>query len=819
MIRDLTSLADRSCWISGDRVNACVGPSAHGLIEFGFHGLQPVSRNSRILFRPEGALSIAFKDRSGQEFPVPFEQVDWEPHRVGATTSVNGQPIGCELLAGERAVHLFVPGEMAGLEMTVRLHLDSCFTDVRGERTWDPPVVTGSWLSLSCRDRITLGPWMKQTGPYAGDFLIPEHWRRVIFNGPIRSGLATSDDLRPGYRDAEIPLYDARTWLVAGGHACEIRQNGRTITFSIPLENVDRKDPVFTLAGSENEPRPSEDIVVPHEALERRRHRTAAVALASPQFSCEALPELSTFFGTVPGLVESCTVADVGMTRATPGAYYWLWAWDSMVTGQETLRWGATELAGSTIRYISSHRDIDGRIPARWTRAHEPMDTPPRGALDFLLLHLAYENSLATGELRDLLSVYPHAVEHLRSSMEASRDGLIENLSFYPDRPVAFGRTEHSVVALETGCLYSFARLMDNVAGLFGDGQTRTIARELAGRIEQTYKNAFWDEAAGFPADSFDRVSGVRNETFPLFSLLFLQSSLGIPLIRNLLPAMGRFMGDRLQTDAGTRLLPARDVRQGSEDALGSWYPHWDIYLLKVLRRTGDARGIEQWYRAAEIVLRRLGYVPEFIKLDGLTADPGPAWLQHGAVSNLNCITGWYRGIIEGILGIETDPGGISVIPLGLNTGDATVRGLSFRRGTWDISVHNDGPHLEEIRVDGNPVHGCMKVPAGFHDHGAHELTIRYGTGPARLRFREILNAEVLETSGSATSAAVKIRPKGIVDIVIDNASLCRCEIDGRRVGPAIDPVTGSGTVRIEDISEHELTVTLLQSPPCNERT
>jgi hypothetical protein len=266
-------------------------------------------------------------------------------------------------------------------------------------------------------------------------------------------------------------------------------------------------------------------------------------------------------------------------------------------------------------------------------------------------------------------------------------------------------------------------------------------------------------------------------------------------------------------------LLPAKDVRQGSEDALGSWYPHWDIYLLKVLRRTGDADGIERWYRAAEIVLRRLGYVPEFIKLDGLTASPGPAWLHHGAVSNLNCITGWYRGIIEGILGIETDPGGMSVIPLGLNTGDVTVRGLSFRHGTWDISVHNGGPHLEEIRVDGRPINGCMKVPAGFHDSGTHALAIRYGMEPGQLRFREILNAEVLETSGSATSAAVRIRPKGIVDVVVDNASRCRCAIDGRAVGPVIDPFTGSGTVRIEDMSEHELTVALLQSTSINERS
>ena len=808
MIKDLTVLADRSCWISGERVNACVGPSAHGLLEFGFHGLQPVSRNSRILVRPEGVLNFGFEAGAGRTFPVSFEEVDWEPYRVSTVTVVNGQEVTCELVAAERSVHLFVAGDSAGLELVVHLHLDACFTDVRGERTWDPPVINGSWLLLGCRDRITLAQWMKRTGPYAGDFLIPEPWRRVIFDRPIRSGLATPADLRPEFRDVEIPLYDARTWVVAGGPGCELRRLGDTIAFRIHPGTAGPGMPVFSLSGSEREPRLSGGIIVPTGSIDEMRHRAEETALASPRFLCGALPEMSTFFATVPGLVQSCTVADPGMPRATPGAYYWLWAWDAMVTCQEGLRWGATDLSGSVVRYVNAHRDVDDRIPARWTRAHEPLDTPPRGALDLLLLHLAYEQALATAETRDLLSVYPHAVGHLRAAMNASADGSIEGLSFYPDRPTAFGRTEHSVVALEVGCLYSFARLMDNVAGILSDEATRIAARGFAGRIERTYKASFWDEDAGFVVDSFDRLTGERNETFPLFSLLFLQSALGIPLIRDLLPAMGRFLSERLQTDTGTRMLPLSDARLQGEDALGSWYPHWDIYLLKVLRRTGNAGAIGRWYRAAEVALRNLGYVPEFIKLDGLTVDPGPSWLRHGAVSNLNCITGWYHGIIEGIMGIETDPGGMSVIPLGLPMGDGAIRGLTFRHAIWDVSVHNGGAYLTEIRVDGRPITGSLKIPVGPYDRGTHELTIRYGNAPGHSGFREILNAEVLETSGSATSASVKIRPLGIADVVVDDASRVRCEMDGGEVVLTVDPVTGLGAFRIEEMTEHELTLT-----------
>ena len=61
MIIHLDEHPDRGCWISDDRVNAFISAPAHGISEVGFHGLQPVSRNSRLLVLPEGVLSFSIR--------------------------------------------------------------------------------------------------------------------------------------------------------------------------------------------------------------------------------------------------------------------------------------------------------------------------------------------------------------------------------------------------------------------------------------------------------------------------------------------------------------------------------------------------------------------------------------------------------------------------------------------------------------------------------------------------------------------------------------------------------------------------------------
>jgi hypothetical protein len=808
MLKHLDQLADRSCWISGERINACIGVDAHGIAEIGFHGTQPVSRNSRMLVREHGVLSLAIRNSEGEEEEVTFDRVEWHPHKVSVAMAPWGRRMELDIVAMDRAVLVNVTGDVQGCQLCATFFPESGNVQVRGERTWFPPSVGAHWLLLQCRDRIRSREWLRQEGPYAGDFLIPEPWRRILFARSIRSGQATAADLRPEYRDADITLYDATTTLRIGSDDCSIEQHQDRIRFFTHLKRTGSRIPALLIAGTER----NEAIIPSTEEYRERGEKTDALhkelERVSLRLTADGMPELAEWFSSVPGIIQSCTVSESGMTRATPGAYYWLWAWDNMVTGAETLRWGAHALVADMVRFINTHRDLGGSIPARWTRSGQPLDTPSRGALEFLLLHVAYQYTLETGDRSPLLDVYPHAVAHLRAiARTAGGKGLVPNIGFYPDLPLRFGRTEQSLVALEIGCLYGFARILENAAAIAGDAGILDESRVLAADIERSFLNTFWDEERGYLIDAIDAETRERNITYPLFSLLFLQTPLGIPLLRRVLPQMGRFMSGHLQTEYGTRILPAWDRHQGSEQVASSWYPHWDIYLLKVLRRTGQRDGIMRWLHAARLVLRRLGYVPEFLMLDRLTQEPSDGWLRHGAVSNLNCLTGWYHGVIEGLFGLEMDPGGMGVVPLDLPLGPLRLQGLHHRGARWDIRIEHKGSSLTEIRIDGTLLRGTMKIPSTYHGQGQHELLMWYGDSPGGPRFKEILNAEVLESEGDSNSASVQVRVLGTADIVVDNAQAAQCELDGKLLKLDVDPRTGTGTARIVSVNTHTLSL------------
>ncbi|HTY59972.1 MAG TPA: hypothetical protein VMF59_14215, partial [Bacteroidota bacterium] len=738
---------DGGIWISDDRVNAFVSARSGGVAEVGFHGLQPVSRNSRLLVRPEGVLTVGL--RNGDEISFPCTNVDWTPGGIVTAARHGGSRL--RVIAQGRSLTFEVTAP-SGADAGVRAGFSyrSFFTGVHGERTWSAPVVEEGMLSFSCRDRIYLREWLSRTGPYAGDFLIPEPWRRVIFTRRCRSGLATIDDARREILDADILLYDARTFFrIRGEGFAAVPEDGGCL-FTARLSRENNWCATLRLECAEEAGR----FDVPS-----RPEPPGPSPPSVPEIDIPGYPETGRFFANVPGIVRSCTLQETGMTRGTPGGYYWIWAWDNLVTAIEMLRWGDAAGAARIVRFVNAHRDAGDAIPARWTRTLQALDTPPRGTFEFLLLLAASQCAREGAGEQDLNDVYPFAVGRLDQAAQGLQErGLEANIGFYPDLPLAFGRSESSAVAMESGTLYAFCRLLESVALDRRDGATARRAREVASRIEGSFAASFWDEKAGFFLDSRDVVTGKVNEAYPLFSLMFMQSPLGLPLVRRHTGAMALFAEKNFLTEHGTRLLSVSDPRAGAEDALSSWYPHWDIYLVKLLRRGGAKKGILDWLRSVERVLEHLGYAPEFIHLDGLQRGAPDAWIRHGAVSNLNCATGWYRAIVEGVFGIEFDTCGMSVVPLDLGVSRMALSRLMHRGSPWEVIVEGTGGNSAGIRIDGTPLCGCTKVPGSFHDGKPHSLEIDYSARTPYPCFTEIVNAEVIKAEADASGARVAIR-------------------------------------------------------------
>ncbi len=442
----------------------------------------------------------------------------------------------------------------------------------------------------------------------------------------------------------------------------------------------------------------------------------------------------------------------------------------------------------------------------RWTRALDPLDSRPRGALETLLASLAQVTAFETGNAELPGSLYPRLIDHLRA-VTASADprGFFANIGFYPDLPRSFGRTESSAVALEVGCFYTFCRTIENIAHLMEDPQTAGAAAATANLLEREFA-AFWDNEAGFLCDAIDLATGRTNTKHPLFSLLFLHSPLGWPLVRERIAPLADFISRRLLTGDGMRVLPAGE--SSSETVSNAWYPHWDLYALKVLRRAGRTEDILRWLACVERALGRLGFCPEYIALDAGSDQAHAAAERHGAPSNLNCVTGWYQAFLEGVVGLEPDPGGLTVIPLHIPLGDCSLRGVVYRGTRWNVTVRNGGGKLPSIKVDGVSLRGSLKIPFRYLDGGEHGLLLTYGEEEQPVLFREAANAEVLDARDRGNCVELDIRARGRCDIIYSAPEGWRLTLDGNGVSSVRRLPDGTFEARLAIAGDHALSLT-----------
>jgi hypothetical protein len=693
------------------------------------------------------------------------------------------------------------------------IHFDprSLFTEVHGKRIWEEESRDASSVTYRFRDTIQLDGWMEREGPYAGDFLIPEPLRRRIFSRRVRSGQATKNDLLPEFRAVPIPVQEGVVRVRIGGTGYvlsgPIFDRGRSGSAEASHEVLLR----FSLAQPVNEGNLPPFIIAFDEAIDEpvraevpeeiRAHHERCISTA-PALRLGEYPHVERFFSSVPGLVDSAIVKDLGLPRACPGRYYWLWSWDAMVSAGAALKWGDVGLAARTSGFIDAHRDVDGRIPMQWTRNLEPLDTQDHGALDVLLYSLAYSTYLESRDPGQLSRLYPRMtalLETIRARSDAR--GYFPAIGFYPDLPERFGRGPASVVAMEAAGVYAFCRTCENIARLFEDREVSRSAANTAAMIESAFLRTFWDGERGGLVDSVDQESGRRNESYPLFTLMFLASPPGLSLVRSTLNELAAFVAGHHLTPFGLRLLPAWDKNATSEAVSGSWYPHWDTYALSILRRAGRAEEIMAWLGSVERAIGRLGYAPEFIALGGLPDD----WTQHGAASNLNCATGWYTALLHGVCGLAWDPGGLTLLPLYLPLGRVSLSGMRSHGTVWNLVVEHGGPFLESFRVDGRELRGCLKIPSRYHDGGEHSLEVRYGTERLPPAFSELTNAEVLEVRAHSRGIEAVIRALGSVEVVIGGEHPGGLLVDGKVI--AGGPLHDGSLFRLDLEGEHTLRI------------
>jgi hypothetical protein len=205
---NLKKYPDRSIWISDDRISALISDSCGGIGQIDFHGAQPVSRNAKMLHDADGVLKFTLIC-GATKIPLAWDKLSVFPAGVRSRMSTQSRQIWLEIGVHQNTLQarcrISAP-EIRDEPLQFRVHWNpaSQTTEVHGQRRWQLTEMDSHTLRLQATDQIILKEWLRRPGDYQGDFLIPEGWRRIIFQNRKISGTG---------RLADLPICTRLTWI------------------------------------------------------------------------------------------------------------------------------------------------------------------------------------------------------------------------------------------------------------------------------------------------------------------------------------------------------------------------------------------------------------------------------------------------------------------------------------------------------------------------------------------------------------------------------------------------------------------------------
>jgi hypothetical protein len=320
-------------------------------------------------------------------------------------------------------------------------------------------------------------------------------------------------------------------------------------------------------------------------------------------------------------------------------------------------------------------------------------------------------------------------------------------------------------------------RTIEKMAWLLDDERTALQAIELSRQVAAGFQHLFWDTEKGFISDSVDSMTGIQIKSYPLFSLLFMESPFGNYLLGRKKNACARFIQQYLLCEEGVRQTPVWDLNHTSEPVMSAWYPHWDLPAMKVMANADHAEAVKYWLDLVEKCYAALEFCPEFVDTESGNAEK---WSRHGAAWNLNCTAGWYQAILYALMGLDFDMGGITCHAVG-NLPAVEIAGIVYRGGTWSVRRFGSGRFIKQLLVDGVVIENTLKIPVEFYSDGTHELVIEQtDTVPERPKVMAVWGGGVRTVHAGEGDLAVEINGRGLTDVVIFSTDRIVIELDGR---------------------------------------
>lgn len=507
-------------------------------------------------------------------------------------------------------------------------------------------------------------------------------------------------------------------------------------------------------------------------------------------------PAVESFFRQAGLISKMLMPTDLpGGMRAAVG-HYWIWGWDTLV-------YSDSYLLSKNNRFVIDTLDLYRRTThpelgiGHQFDQHMKLNIPQALPAQTLYINTLYQYVTYTNDLDVLNEYYDFAKQiFLNNIAQSQKAGMFTGIALWPDFPQHAGQLgdDQDISIFNNSIFYQAACVMEHMAGMMGDLHIARIARQVIAEMLVSFRKHFWDDKHAYWVDSIDSEILEQRKSYPAHAILWI-NSFASRLVNGRESACARFLSENHVCSGGIRPFPLWDPAfNGDGNQLGQYYPTGvDVFFLKMMGAAGKQEMLERW----------LGWIADFWRQhtvpEGVTLEA-----ENDGPSRCDCPGGkqpftakpWHVGLVQGIVGIDLDHGGITVGP-GLDRPTKLER-FEFQGKTYSIETSGSGLYIQQIKVNGKVLQGSCKIPGDWcTDDLIRVEIIRTSKKPQRIVILSATGATLSELYAQDMQIAVDIFAYGLVQIAFTSPEEPNVFWKGNAVDFSYDPNSCKGCVTL----------------------
>lgn len=546
---------------------------------------------------------------------------------------------------------------------------------------------TGDFLFVK-KDTISFVP--AEENPHA--FPVQINWNKPIFDGG--NGLLTARAVIAG-KGINEELYFA---IASEGTDITCERNKTNIILRVPWAGRKRGINTFILIAESRKEllsRMNDLRRTPDKPWSSQMIRYRKFAGQIPQLEIRDYPEVTDFFRVAPLFLNSMVItetADYICRRAACHKYGFWWIWDHVYPLLGMMNICDPEASVKILKYTIDHGIRENG----------------RNLLTCLLALLAVHESFSVNRTKKNFDLfYPEVKKIVGSFVErCDKRGMFADVGGTgADDPGQVGVRGEVLAPELIGLWYSVLRLTENSAMAADDEPFAAELRRISDSVKDWYLKTFYDDKYGYLVVSVNPDTGDKNRTFQDVVTMAMDGLYGPNLLLEKVDNIASFIENQL---AHPRLRVSVPFWNRSSELWHSCIMiQHSCHESRTLRFTGRGCELMRYFDRLIKWFGETGTAVESLNLTDLLSHQitqDRDWQAFGARAR-------YALILQTILGIEFDYGGLTYIPCDTPV-EAKLKNLNFAGRVWNVSLKGKGQWVKSITVNGKKVEGTYKIPA-----------------------------------------------------------------------------------------------------------